>query len=213
MKTKKILALALAAVLLVAVGVGGTLAWLADTTDAVENTFTAAGIDISLEETKNYDTNNDGTNDSWQMQMIPGTSANKDPKVTVEDATTVDIILFVEFTQNVTDLTYTSTLKAPDWTNIENTNVWYRLVSAADVAKEFACTESGCQDKDLHWHMLAGDKVEVKNTVTENNNGGTMKWQAWAIQQTGFVGEDGKVTNVANALQLAKANGVVSTAD
>ena len=57
--------------------------------------------------------------------------------------------------------------------------------------------------------MLAGDKVEVKNTVTENTAGGEMKWQAWAVQQTGFV-TDGKV-DVTAALAAAKADGTPAT--
>ena len=207
MKMKKILALMLAALLLVAVGVGGTLAWLADTTEEVKNTFTAAGIDITLEETEGL------VDNKWEMQMIPGTSKAKNPIVTVEDATTVDIILFVQFTETVNEdeLTYTSTLTANNnWTWDETNNVWYRLVSAADVAKEFTCTENGCQDKDLHWHMLADDKVEVKNTVTANTTGGEMKWQAWAVQQTGFV-TGTTVTDVAAALAAAKADGTPAT--
>ena len=207
MKMKKILALMLAAVLLVAVGVGGTLAWLADTTEEVKNTFTTAGIDITLEETKGL------VDNKWTMQMIPGTSKEKNPIVTVEDATTVDIILFVKFneTVNENELTYTSTLTvANGWTWDETNKVWYRLVSAATVAAEFKCGETGCADTDLHWHMLAGDKVEVKNSVTANTAGGEMTWQAWAVQQTGFV-TDGKVTDVAAALTAAQADGTPAT--
>lgn len=205
MKNKKILALALAAVLLVAVGVGGTLAWLADTTEEVKNTFTAAGIDITLEETEGL------VDGKWEMQMIPGTSKAKNPVVTVEKATTVDIILFVQFTETVNEdhLTYTSTLTDVNgWTYDEQKKVYYRLVSAESVKTGTVVCDL-CTDTDLHWHMLAGDEVEVKNTVTENTTGGEMKWQAWAVQQTGFV-TGTTVNDVAAALAAAQADGVVS---
>ena len=203
----RILLTAVAALLLVVMTVGGTLAWLADTTTAVTNTFDATGIDISLEE----------SNTPWKMEMIPGTEKAKDPKVTVEDKTDVDIILFVQFTETVDEayLTYTSTLtEANGWEYDDTNKVYYRLVSATDVAKDFACSEKDCTDKDVHWHMLAGDKVSIAGSVTKNGEnaipGGTMTWQAWAIQQTGFV-TDGEVDNVTDAFTLAKANGVVST--
>jgi len=156
----RILLTAMAALLLVTMAVGGTLAWLADTTTAVTNTFDATGIDITLEE----------SNTPWTMEMIPGTEKAKDPKVTVEDKTDVDIILFVQFTETVDEayLTYTSTLtKENGWDYDADNNVYYRLVPAADVAKDFACSETGCTDKDVHWHMLAGDKVSVAGSVTQ----------------------------------------------
>ena len=46
----RILLTAVAALLLVAMTVGGTLAWLQDTSDTVENTFTASNIDVELDE-------------------------------------------------------------------------------------------------------------------------------------------------------------------
>ena len=70
---KKILAATLAAVLLVGVGVGGTLAWLTATSETVTNTFTVGDINITLAETteKNF-------------KIVPGGEADKDPTVTVK---------------------------------------------------------------------------------------------------------------------------------
>lgn len=80
---KKSLALVAAMALLVVGVVSGSLAWLTDTTGDVKNTFTTSGIDITLAETWNTDTNNDGTKDAWQAKMVPGYVYSKDPKVTV----------------------------------------------------------------------------------------------------------------------------------
>ena len=49
-KAKKVVALLLCAVLLVVGSVAGTMAYLADTSDVVENTFTIGKVDITLDE-------------------------------------------------------------------------------------------------------------------------------------------------------------------
>ena len=180
MKTKKILALALAAVLLVAVSVAGTLAYLADYTQPVLNTFSPAGIDINLDETET----------GWTMQMIPGTSKAKDPIVSVEKTTTVDIFLFVKFEETVDEnyLTYESTLTGNGWALVDGeTNVYYRPVTADEIKNGIACTD--CRDDGLaHWHLLADDEVSIADNVGANLDqipGGTMTWTAYAIQQMG----------------------------
>lgn len=169
-----------------AVSVGGTLAWLVDKTDPVTNTFTSSGIDIDLTETWNTDSDNDGTNDSWSAQLIPGVTYKKDPKVTVAETTNVDIYLFVEFKEvgnPATYLTYTSTLAAANsgWaqgTGIGGggdgipTNVWYRTVKTDDATKS--------------WKLLDGNKVTVKDTVKasdmEDASKATLTYTAYAFQ-------------------------------
>ena len=93
---KKTLALLLALVLVFGAAVGGTIAYLTDTTDPVTNTFTVGKVDITLTETFNTDTNNDQKNDAWQAQLIPGTTYAKDPVVTVTNDSE-DCWLFVKF--------------------------------------------------------------------------------------------------------------------
>lgn len=81
---KKILAGVLACILLIGVGIGGTLAWLNDTSEVVTNTFTYGNIDITLAETTGED-----------YEMIPGETTDKDPKVTVV-AGSEDCYLFIK---------------------------------------------------------------------------------------------------------------------
>lgn len=158
----KALTMALALVLAVGCIVGGTVAWLSDTTSEVKNTFTSADIDIELTETFNTDSNNDGTPDKWQAQIIPGYSYTKDPKVSVSN-TSVDCYLFVKFEENnspSTYLTYTSNLTAANgWTQGDGisipANVWYREVLASDATRE--------------WKLLSNDKISVKETVTKGD--------------------------------------------
>ena len=69
---KKKITLLLSLALAVAIGIGGTLAWLTDKTESKVNTFTVGNIDIDLTET------------TTNYKMVPGQTIDKDPKVTVE---------------------------------------------------------------------------------------------------------------------------------
>ena len=93
---KKKLMTVLALVLVVAMSVAGTIAFLTDTTDPITNTFTVGKVDIDLTETFNTDTDDNGAADAWQAQLIPGTTYAKDPVVTVT-ADSEDCWLFVKF--------------------------------------------------------------------------------------------------------------------
>ena len=181
----------LAVVLIVGISVGGTLAWLTATTETVTNTFTTSDIDITLTETFNTDSNNDGTNDCWTAQMIPGYSYTKDPTVSVT-ADSVDCYLFVKFVEEGNPsayLEYTSTLTtANGWTQGDGTdipaNVWYREVKSTDTIRS--------------WELLKDNTVTVSSTgVTKDN----MSTAARA-----------KLTYTAYASQLYKSAGVEFTA-
>ncbi len=179
---KKTVVLVTALALVFCFAIGGTLAWLKDQTGPVQNTFTAGDVDITLTETWNTDTNNDGVNDSWEAQMIPGNSYTKDPVVTVNDETTVDCYLFVKFEETGsagTYLTYTSTLtSANGWTQGDGTNipanVWYRTVLKSDTVKS--------------WKLLANDSITVNaETVTKANmalaSQAKLTYTAYAVQK------------------------------
>ena len=87
MKTaRKVLILALCAVLLVSISVMGTMAYLTSK-DSVTNTFTVGKVAIKLDEAK---ANADGTLvqgagrvDANSYKLLPGQTYNKDPMVTV----------------------------------------------------------------------------------------------------------------------------------
>lgn len=182
---KKVLSI-VAVVLVLCCAIGGTLAWLTAKSDVVTNTFAPSDINITLTETPNTDTDNDGKADAWKADMIPGFSYAKDPVVTVKGGS-VDCYLFVKFEENgnpATYLTYTSTLtSANGWTQGDDTNipsnVWYRVVKATDTTKT--------------WNLLAGDTIAVKDTVTKDN-------MATAA--------NAELVYTAYATQLYKSNGV-----
>lgn len=175
----KAMTMLLALVLVAGCAIGGTLAWLVDSTGEVKNTFTTADIDVTLTETFNTDTNGDNKNDAWKAQMIPGYSYTKDPKVEVS-TDSVDCYLFVKFEETnnpSTYLTYTSTLTtANGWTQGDGTdipaNVWYRKVMASDTTRS--------------WELLSGNTISVKDTVTKDNMttaaSATLTYTAYASQ-------------------------------
>ena len=177
---KKKLTTVLAIVLVVALSVAGTYAYLTSKTATITNTFTVGNVKIDLAETFNTDTNNDGKADAWQAQLIPGKEHTKDPVVTVKGGSE-KCYLFVKFEEKnspATYLTYTSTLTdANGWTKLDGeSNVWYRVVDKAAA--------------DTPFHLLAGDKVTIKGNVTNESMDDASKAQlvytAYACQFEGF---------------------------
>ena len=199
----------MALVLLIGCGVGGTLAWLMDKTDAVTNTFTVGDIEITLDEAKvNQDgqflNKNDNVVDdltsaervtSNTYQAIPGKTYSKDPTLTVQKGNE-KCYLFVEFTETNspdTYYTYDFALDNTDsgWSNGDGTsipaNVWYIIVeeTAADA------------ESDTVYHLLVNDKIQVKDTVTKENMSeaatAKLEFNAYAVQYvndtTGFIPE------------------------
>lgn len=184
---KKKLTTVLAIVLVVALSVAGTYAYLTSKTATITNTFTVGKVNIDLKETFNTDADGDGTKDCWKMQLIPGTSAVKDPTVTVK-ADSEKCYLFVKFEEKnspATYLSYTSTLTdANGWTKLEGeSNVWYRVVNKANTNTSFVLLQADNK----------GNMVTVKDSVTNDNMAEASKAQlvytAYACQYEGMTAE------------------------
>ena len=177
----------LALVLVVAVAsVGGTIAWLTVSTAPVTNTFTVGDINITLTETMNTDTDDDGKLDKWEAKLIPGSEYAKDPKVTVKGGSEA-CWLFVKIDEPTSlqgILTYT--LNTDEWTKGEGTgegkngvpeNVYYRAEAATNA--------------DVSYELLQGNKVTVSENVTKllidewskTNTSATMTFTAYAVQK------------------------------
>lgn len=171
--TKTLVAL-LSLVLLLGCSLGGTLAWLSDSTDPVINTFTVGDINISLDESNDLD-----------LTIVPGVPIKKDPKVTVlEGSEACWLFVKIEESANWPDeLTYTI---ATGWTKLTGvTGVYYREVDA----------ETAKNGDD--WQVLAGDNtypdgvVTVSDTLTKSelqelaSNNPTLTFTAYAVQQEG----------------------------
>lgn len=152
---KKKLAIALVCILLVVGIVGGTLAWLTDTTESVTNTFTIGDIDITLKESENLD-----------LKMIPGWTIDKDPVVTVlKDSEDCWLFIKVEESENLDDyITYE--IDPNNWTKLEGVegvdNVYYCY--AKDITADRAIKVLGYTDEAGEFHP---NQVLVNDTVTE----------------------------------------------
>lgn len=172
--TKTLVAL-LSLVLLLGCSLGGTLAWLSDSTDPVINTFTVGDIKIELTETER------------EYKIVPGVNIAKDPKVTVE-ANSEACWLFVkvdeanwpEFKESDGTTLKVKYTIAGGWEELEGvTGVYYRRVNAST--------------DDQTFPVLAGDKVTVSSTLTKGEvqgigtgeNAPTLTFTAYAVQQEG----------------------------
>lgn len=173
---KKKLTTVLAIVLVVALSVAGTYAYLTSKTATITNTFTVGKVNIDLTETT-------GT----EYQLIPGKSYLKDPTVTVKE-NSEKCYLFVKFEEKnspATYLAYTSTLTAENgWTQGDDTkipsNVWYRVVDKAATNTSFVLLQAD----------VNGNMVTVKDTVTNDNMEAASKaelvYTAYACQFEGM---------------------------
>ena len=158
----KIIPLLLALALLVCCGIGGTVAWLMDSTEAVTNTFTIGDINLTLVESPYNAANNSYGNPVQSTRenpltnsypLIPGNSYKKDPKVTVL-ANSEDCYLFVRMEKignpdNYLDFTFNNA----GWITYDGEEgVYYREVSKSA--------------SDQSWDLLTAATDTEGNTYT-----------------------------------------------
>lgn len=143
---KKILVLSLAAVLLVAVSVGGTVAYLTAVTGEVENEFTTSNINITLTESENLN-----------LKMVPGSTIKKDPVVTVLKGSE-ECWVFVEVTRSANFDDFMTYAMKDGWMLVATDGLTsvYGYNTTVDAAEE---------NKVIA--VLAGDVVSVKSSVTK----------------------------------------------
>lgn len=170
---KKTIALLVAVTMIVGIAVGGTLAWLKDSTGPVVNTFTTSDVNIDLTESDNLD-----------LVMVPGKTLTKDPKVTVL-ANSEKSYVFVQIEKSANYDTYLSDYTvATGWTLVDGTtDVYYRVADKAATNQEFA--------------VLNNNQVTVKGSVTKTEmealtaaNYPTLTFTAYAIQFDYLTGMD-----------------------
>lgn len=166
---KKTVAFVLAMVLVFAVTVGVTVAYLTDKTGPVVNTFTVGNVNIDLTET------------TTDYKMIPGMTIEKNPMVTVK-ANSEDCWLFVKVVKSDNFDSFMTFNMDSGWTALDGVNgVFYRQVAASGTDQDFA--------------VLANNKVSVKSDVTKDMmdaikegtaTNPTLTFTAYACQTAGF---------------------------
>lgn len=201
MKKKAIVAV-VALVLVLCCAMGGTLAWLVDSTTEVKNTFTYGDINISLWE---HELNEDGLTlsddvftgaEQTGFKMIPGNNIEKDPTVTVK-ADSEASWLFVKIVESNNFDDFMTYGVASGWTqltvdaegNAITDLIYYREVAATTADTDFA--------------VLENDSVSVKGSVTKGmlKDGvfvaPTLSFTAYAVQR------DANITTAAQAWDIA----------
>lgn len=172
--TKTLVAL-LSLVLLLGCSLGGTLAWLADKTDPVTNTFTVGDIKIELTETKR------------EYKIVPGVNIAKDPFVTVK-ADSEACWLFVKV-----DEANWPTFKDGDARKVDYAiaDGWTKLTGVEGVAGVYyRQVDAETAEAGYEYPVLEGNKVTVSDTLTKGDlqkitTKPTLTFTAYAVQQEG----------------------------
>lgn len=225
----------MALVLLIGCGVGGTLAWLMDTTDAVTNTFTVGDINIDLNEHK---FNKDGTptatttkENSTDYKILPGTSQAKDPFVTVKKDSEACWV-FVKIVEKDNYLftadgegnkTYREE-KYIQWSIDTNQN--WELVSRDPAeptgAQKVTYIYGKKQDAvsaDTYINILNEKTVKYASSLTKDNLNAldetkpVLEFTAYAIQSEGLKKNETDATDISNASDAWTASGFGSATE
>lgn len=193
----------LSMILVMLMGVAGTLAYLQVQTNDVVNTFAPSNIDLTLAETATEG----GSTAANTYKMIPGVDIAKDPKVTV--TADIDCYVFVKVVETENFDTYMTYAIVSGWKLLNTTTgELTETVNTADLDEYVLFREvSASVAKDGEaFNVLAGSTaypngvVHIPNTVTKTqmdalyNEDGTVKttaqpmltFTAYAIQKAGF---------------------------
>lgn len=194
-KTKKrAIAIVLAAVLLIGAVVGGTIAWLFDTSDTVTNTFTVGDINITLTETEGTKVGDSETNRDFAF--LPGDTLAKDPKITVaanSEACYVYVKIEKENNQigkinDIFDLQVAS-----GWTQVTGkTNFWYKEVAATGSNPTEIYVLKGGDSTNNNGQVRISDKLTKEDVITINtaDTKPAIKITAAAIQKSNLNSAD-----------------------
>ena len=176
----KIAVLVLAFILAIGCAIGGTIAWLTDTTAPVKNTFSTSNISIKLEETDAV-ANGEGTLEK-NYKMVP-VLQDKIKKFFNKTGTSLVVqwlrlCLPMQGIEKTTNFdTFISYAVADDWTALDGEDgVYYRTVAASADDQEF--------------YVLVDNEVTVKDVDSATMEGAGevyIEFTAYAIQQS--VGE------------------------
>lgn len=190
----KITTIIMSFVLVCGFAVGGTVAWLISETDPILNTFTYGDINITLTETDTGD--NDNNPNTNEYTMVPGSTIEKDPKITVKEGSEASW-LFVKIEESANFDTFMECSIADGWTElVGETGVYYREVAKSDSKQEFGVISNNTVS-------VRGEGVtkEMLNALDKDGaeNYPTLTVTAYAVQRD-------NIATVAEAWAIAEAN-------
>lgn len=156
---------------------GGSLAWLLDSTDNLKNTFTTSDISVELKETKN------------EFKMIPGWTIDKDPNAKVSSGSE-DCYLFVKIEESANFSDYLDYAIDEQWTPLTGVDGVYYIEIDNDDEKnvDYNILGAGTATYGGVAYTWADNQVLVKPTVTKQdmsdalNNNPTLSFTAYAVQ-------------------------------
>ena len=200
---KRILVTLVAAVLLMAVSVGGTLAWLQSQTGTVKNTFEIGNVTITLDEGLVYQPSQKGApvdpddpdsaliadadlgqhvdNGTTRTQqnankLMPSKTYDKDPKIYI-DANSEDCWLFVKVVNGISAIEADTNTIASQMT----TNGWTLVSGTTDVYSYKEIVSANDVIPVFATFTLAAD-ANIADYVTADNEDAVITIQAYAIQ-------------------------------
>lgn len=159
------IAVVLIAAALVLFSVGATIAFIASSSHPVINTFTIGNIQLSLTETT-----------GMSYQLIPGTTVNKDPRLTVKAGSDA-CWLFFKVTASDDLASCVTYAPAAGWTALAGAEgIYYRQVDKTET--------------DVSFPLLLSDQVHIKQALTEQQLAAlavspTLTFTGYAIQTYG----------------------------
>ena len=168
----KVVATLLAIALLIGGVVGGTVAWLLDTTPTVTNTFTVGDVNIELKEhdliaNGTLDANTEVTEENT-YKIVPGDTQPKDPFVRVI-ANSEDSWIFVQVQEvnnavsgNDNASKYVTWAIADGWTQLGTTE--------NGVSTYYRTTNYTTLTNDTTYNVLKGDATNANGIVTYDSD-------------------------------------------
>lgn len=178
--------------------IGGTIAWLQDTTTPVVNTFSTSDINIWMTETVNGETKKttatEGIDNDF-FKMVPGTSEPKDPRVVI-GAGSEDSWVFLKVTETIEE-----GHRFNDYIEYEiDANNWSELTGVTPAAGEkiYYCKYSQRDDTDIVIKVLKDEKVSYPTSITKED------MEALQVKpDTSYVPEIPSLSFEAYAVQMA----------
>ena len=204
-------ALVLALVLLVGGVIGGTVAWLTDKTESVQNTFSTSDITITLQG-HTYDATEHKLTDQTtetgvtNYKMVPGWTIPKDPWVTVQ-ANSEDCYLFIKVEEANNFDNFMSYAIDTAWKELPNVDgVYYMEVTGVTENKTFAILGAGSGKWDnVDYSWSANQVLTNPNVTNEMMDAATsapgLSFTAYAVQ---LYKSQGVKFEVADAWNMAK---------
>ena len=167
---KKTLTIALSMVLVAAIAVTGTLAFLTDESDVLVNKFTFGNTEVTIAEP----TWTAALRGEEAMKVVPGETVDKDPTVTVKGSEEVYVYAYVN--NALADYVTIGAIGA-NWTPVDGLAGLYRYNTTVTPAAD------GTELEPLFEEVTISDKI-TQETLEENNpfTNGTIIVQAYVHQ-------------------------------